>query len=133
MALLGGCAGHRAAAHSRELLVSSDRHAPETSASLRDSPCVPSLLASIGWFSFPLLFSAAHALALASSTTVDAVPRRYAVSFLSSALSVNIDERSYCKNETRYKLLTYLCLDGNGCAELSAIAELSASMIGTTV
>jgi len=26
---------------------------------------LPSLLESIGWFSFPLLFSAAHALALA--------------------------------------------------------------------
>jgi len=26
---------------------------------------LPSLLASIGWFSFPMLFSAAHALALA--------------------------------------------------------------------
>src|SRR6266571_720390 len=64
MVLLGGCAGHRAAALGRAPLILSDRHASGTSASLRYSPCVPSLLASIGWCSCPLLFPAAHALAL---------------------------------------------------------------------
>src|SRR5712692_5157022 len=55
------------------------------------------------------------------------------VSFLSSALSVTVDERSYCKNETRHKLLMYLHFNGKERAELSAIAEGSAHMIGTTM
>jgi hypothetical protein len=46
-----------------------------------------------------------------------------AVSFLSSALSVTVDERSYGKNETIRKLLTYLRFDGNGSADKLAIAE----------
>src|SRR5712691_10437528 len=52
---------------------------------------------------------------------------------LSSALSVTVDERRYCKNETRHKLLMYLCFNGKGGAEWSAIAECSAHRIGTTV
>src|SRR5712691_8482301 len=63
-ALLGGCAGPRAAARGCAPLISSDCHAPGASASLRYPPRLPSLLASIGWFSFLLLYSAAHALAL---------------------------------------------------------------------
>ena len=56
-----------------------------------------------------------------------------AVSFLASVLSVTIDERSYCKNETIRKLLMYLRFDGKLDAELSAIAEGSAPILGTTV
>ena len=56
-----------------------------------------------------------------------------AVSFLSSALSVTVDERRYCKNETRHNLLMYLHFDGKLDAEWSAIAEGSAPMLGTIV
>src|SRR5215468_1455336 len=42
-------------------------------------------------------------------------------------------ERSYCKNETRHNLLTYLRLGSKRGAEFSAIAEASAHLIGTTV
>ena len=55
------------------------------------------------------------------------------VSFLASALSVTVDERSYCKNETIHNLLMYLRFDGGGSADTSAIAEGSAPMISTTV
>jgi hypothetical protein len=48
-------------------------------------------------------------------------------------LSVTVDERSYCKNETRHNLLMYLRFDGKLDAEWSAIAEGSAPMLGTTV
>ena len=41
--------------------------------------------------------------------------------------------RSYRKNETTPNLLMYLRFDANGSADMSAIAEGSAPMIGTTV
>jgi len=47
------------------LINTCDRHAPGASASPRCPPRVPLLLASIGWFSFPMRFSAVHARTLA--------------------------------------------------------------------
>ena len=41
--------------------------------------------------------------------------------------------RSYCKNETSHKPLTYMYVDRNWGAELSAIAGYSAPLLGTTV
>jgi len=47
------------------LINTCDRHAPGASASPRCPPRVPPLLASIGWFSFPMRFCAVHARTLA--------------------------------------------------------------------
>jgi hypothetical protein len=55
------------------------------------------------------------------------------VSCRSSALSTTGDKTSQSKNYTTHKLLTYWCFDENLSAEFPAIAELSASMIGTTM
>jgi len=41
--------------------------------------------------------------------------------------------RRYCKNETSHKPLMYVYVDRHWGAELSAIAEYSAPLLGTTV